>query len=142
MTEAAQTKPIDVPSLGISMSVNLSKDHAITMQSFVSRDDDDPRTLIDKMARQADRLIARYRLKDLRKQLSMNQMQLKNMIGDLARIDAAHVSEFENSGRRGDFRRSPKQEGERNNALVTRERFEQVITDLVSQIAETEKEAE
>lgn len=142
MTDAAPELVEKVPALGISMSINISQHHAITLQSFVDRDDGDAKALIDNMAKQADRLIARYRLKDLRKNLALNETQLKHLVEDLGRIDAAHLNQFEVGGKRGPFQRNAKQEGERNNALVTRKRFEELIAQLKADIAEVEKEAE
>lgn len=141
--EAAQTKPVEA-SIGISISVNLGKNHAITLQSYVARDDEDPKPLIDKMVRQADRLIARYEAKELRRNLELNEVQLKSLVGDVARIDAQHVAEWErNKGdRRGDFKPSPKQQAEKTNVLTTKSKFEAEIARLKKHVEELEKEAE
>lgn len=139
MTDAA-LKEIPVPVLGISISVNLSQLHAITLQTHVAQDED-PTKAIDGMTRQADRLIARYRLKDLRKNLKLNETQLKHQIGDVARIDAMHVNDFRRSSKKGEFKLTSQQEAQKNTALVTRSRFEELIADLKTEIAEVEAEA-
>lgn len=139
--EAAPTVTEQAPALGISISVNLSQHHAITLQSHVANDED-PTWLVDKMTRQADRLIARYRIRDLKKNIEMNRNQVKNLVTDLARIDAIHKTQFDQSGRRGEYKLNSKQEAERNNALVTREKFEKLIADLEKELAEVEKEAQ
>lgn len=142
--EAAQTGSAirDVTTaVGISISVNLSNNHAITMQTHVAADATSKNAVVDELTGIADRLIAKYSLEALRKQLSLLTDQLKNLIGNVARIDAAHRNAYEKAGKRKPFELSAKQEMERNNALETEKRFREQIIALRSEIRETETRA-
>ena len=148
MTEAARGETGSairdvVTALGLSVSVNLSEKHAITMQTHCDQaaSAEHIDALLDKMVGRADRLVSRYRVRELRKQLAMQEMQFKHMVEDLARIDAAHANAWKASNKKGPFQRSNQQEAERNNAIMTRQRFEEVIAKLKVEIADLEKEA-
>lgn len=128
-------------AVAFSLSVNLSDKHAITMQTHTAADATNKNDVVDELTSIADRLIARYSLKAMRKNLTLQETQLKNLIANIGRIDAAHRTAYDATGKRGEFKLSKHQQQERDNAIETRKRFEELIDATKKEIAETEKEA-
>ena len=128
-------------AVGISISVNLSNNHAITMQTHVAADATNKNDVVDELTAIADRLIARYSLEAMRKQLTLLKDQLKNLVGNLARVDAQHQNAWKATGKKGEFKLTNQQQAERNNIVETEKRFREQIAALTIEIEETERKA-
>lgn len=129
-----------VPALGVSYSIALDASRNVVMQTHLSRDDTAAviDELLDKLIAAGERQAAALRLKDLRRQKSLQEKQLRRVSEDLVRIDEQSQNAFKTSGKRGDYRRSSNEEAHRGNVLVTQERFKEEITALDHMIADCE----
>lgn len=142
MTEQAAT-PAPIPALGISISVNLSAQHAITLQTHIASDvaAAEINLMTDKMASVADRLIARYKLGDMRKNLELHQRMVERATRDLNDLDARNRALHETSKKKGDLQLTNAQMADRNNAVKSIERFKEEIEKIQIEIRAAEKEA-
>lgn len=142
MTEQAASKST-APALGISVSVNLSERHAITMQTHVDSEAsaEQINTMVDKIAGVSDRLIARYSLVALRKNLEVHETMVRRAKQDLMDLDARHQKDFVTSGKKGGLNLTNAQAADRNNSMKSIERFELEIEKIKAEIRDAEKEA-
>ena len=130
MTEAGKTRVVEVPGWGVSISVALDKagQRSMVFQTHVPQDmsREDINTLVDLAFAIADRQADSYRLVELVHDLRLAKKALANSKADLIRIDADHVQRWENSGKRGDPKRHPNEEANRNNVLVNIKKLEEL----------------
>lgn len=129
-------------AVAFSISVNLSDRHALTMQTHVDFQTtaEEMDALVDKLARRADRQVARYRFAALCKQVAMNIIQYRHMIEDVARIDAKHRQSWD-SKKRGEFKLNVQQEAERGNVMMTKTRFLESVRETGSELTALAEEA-
>lgn len=130
----------DVAALGFSYSITLDDKRSLVLQTHLPLDCayGDLAGALDKMAHAADRQQARYHVKALKKSLAMQSKQLRRVTEDLARQDDINQAAFKRANKKGEYRLTDTQEVQRNNVLVTRERFREEVADIEREIAEAE----
>lgn len=118
-----------VPSIGVSFNFKIDDRREIVAQTHIDRDASAEQVdgILDKVRTALERQKTISDLADFHTKLEYDELKLKQLKEDFVRIDQRHRSDWENSSRRGDFKLGPKEQGERNNALSTIDRYEQEI---------------
>lgn len=132
------------PGIGFSYSYQIDDKRSVVFQTFVPQDCAPAvfNTLLDKMGEAVDRQAARYSVKALKKNLAMQEKQLRRVTEDLKQVDDMALAKWQQSNKRGDYKRTNEQEVHRKNVVTTQERFKEEITDLQREIAEAEAVAD
>lgn len=139
MTEG--TAPITTaPALGLSLQVQLSQKCTLVFQTHVDATEN-PNATLDKMANAADRLTARYELKEKRALLEQNEQGLKHMTEDLLRIDTRTRAEYDKSGKKGEQKLSNAQAADREKVQLGIERTKERVDIMRKELANLEAEA-
>jgi hypothetical protein len=129
-----------VPAIGFSFSAEIGQKLSLVAQTHIDRDAplDQINTLMDKVRRALEHQKAAAELIELRQKLKYDEKKLRQLKEDFAEIERRRKHEWDNSPKRGEFKLSPKEQGERNNALSTIDRYELEIELDKENIAECE----
>lgn len=136
----AAAEPVDIPALGISVKSVVNGTMEVVFQSHFERDTpaEEINPFIDKLLGVVERQDNKFKLATYRDQLRQHESQINNLKQDLANVDRRVEQEWESGGRRGAFKRTPKQEQERMNALQVFERYKLEADKLRGYIADLE----
>lgn len=141
MQDAAHEYVQKVPALGLSLQVQLSPKCTLVFQSHVDAIES-PNALLDRMVNAADRLAARYELKEKRVLLEQNEVGLRHMVEDLNRIHARNRAAHDASGKRGDYKPTNAEKTDLEKINIGKERTQQRIDAMKLEIAQLEKDAQ
>jgi hypothetical protein len=140
MEQEQQTKVVPIAAIGISFSINLSSNQQIVFQTHIPQDATQREidTLLEKMQRAAGRQEAMERLETLTRDRAKDASTLKVTQDQLDRFETQKQADWQRQGKRGDFKLSPAEVGEKNNIKLALEKHKEVLKRYDDGIAECE----
>lgn len=139
MSDASPLPPQEAAT-AIQLHINVAQNRQLVFSSAVGREDSRKAhsDVVDKWLAVADRLELVYELRKLRAELKQMTREYEHMQEDRARIDAKLQSDWEAANRRGPFKLEGKNKVDRDNADVTRKRYEDEMGFRTKQIENLE----
>jgi hypothetical protein len=133
----AEVEVEKTPSIGISFNVPFVNQRTLVLQSFIDREcsADDLNKLLDKLRGAADRQNAIVQLELTQKALENAEKEAERHAWRMARVEENIQREWNNGGRKGDLRLSPKEKEDQRIAIANAEQIK-------SDIERIHKEAE
>ena len=120
----------ELPALGVSINAQFAAGRQIVFQTHVAQDvsGEDLDRLLDKLNASVDRAEAFYSIEDFEKALKVNENQLYVLNQRINEMDAG-LHEKASDGRRSARQPSPKEIGDRANAVASKQKFEELIAE-------------
>lgn len=134
MSEQVET----VPTIGISLQVELPGKKQLVLQSFVSRDADvsEVNGVLDKIRVASERQFAFGMLEVLKMELETQEKLAHDHAERMKIVDENMKREWDRRGKRGDYQLSSKEQNEQRQAYATAEECKRRIAKVKQQIAE------
>lgn len=131
-------EPTPEAAIGISLSVALDDKRSIVFQTHVPQSATlfSMHKLTDMLSAVADRQEAKVRREKLAGELETHHITLERFVKNLADVDAKMRNDWIARGRKGDAKLSATEQVNRDNLLVSVDRYKQEITKITKEIAE------
>jgi hypothetical protein len=135
--------PGAAPAIGVSFSIGIPGERNLVLQTHVPQDMPlvEQHKLADVLCAVGDRILARYTLPALKKQLKVETDTRERMLGDLKRVDALYSTrqqEFASGNRRGKFQVPEKEAQQREQIVLQVKRMDEIVAELQANITECE----
>jgi hypothetical protein len=134
------TEDVKDPGIGLSIQVQVSKNHQIVAQTFVGRDDDVAvlDELLDRVTASIDRQEAKYRLIGLRVDLEVHDAGFARMLKNMEDVEAENRAKWEQGKRTGPYKLSAAERQQKVQAERNKEQWIENRKKLEREIAECE----
>jgi len=131
-------------AIGISLSVDVAKGRNLVFQTYVERDSNLAwiNQLLDKLNAAGDRQTSIYSLADWEKQLASDEFSYQDTTTKMMMIDEREKEKavsWANSGRKGDFKRTPQDQTHYDQLVENLKRLKMTIDKEKDIIADLKK---
>lgn len=121
----------------VTYTAQISQNRSIVLQTYLDRDSNvrEFHKVLDKFHTAIERQEAKSQLEENKANLEVEEMQLRRSKEDYSNIEVRAEADWQRKGKKGPFKMSETEEGQKQTAKITIERFAEAVTKRKAEIA-------